>query len=237
MAPLYHSQIKQHALVADRACPLSGIRAYSHKEDVCSVPASVKFCLFLHECSMMMMFKSPGFIWLVMLLCVLTSVRQNGGEDLCIGSGCSCTEYPVRISCTQGGRPDLIRKMIRRVAVSLEINSNTIQDLLFIDLDEYVSLKTMDVNIYKKDVCFWCADKQKEYVNLIITSPDFCGYLISSYTTEGYTPTTESKIGLTDVGERNIHITINMGHLIVGFLLLSCLSAFGMFRMYIRYVN
>lgn len=172
-------------------------------------------------------------IWIRVYMLIVIMNGMNS-EDLCVGTGCTCSEYPVRIEC-HSGRPDLIKKLVKRVAVSLQVNGDTIQDLLVVDLQDYVSLKTMDVRVYKKDACLWANDKQHEYTEIRITVPDFCKDIVDNINHNMNTATT-SESTHTDDGHAT-YIVINVNDLILGFILLSCLSLCGVFRPYIRYVT
>lgn len=180
------------------------------------------------------------YVKVFILVCVVVFVGRNKGDDLCVGTGCSCTEYPVRIQCNEG-RPDMIKKLLKRVAVSMEVHGRTIQDLLVIDLDEFVSLTTLDVFVYKKDACFWAMDKQKQYKQIVFNIPDFCEHFRQADDITGSsssTPETLTTAGALSNGKtRVINITITVNNLILGFVFMACLSACGMFRSYLRYVS
>lgn len=104
--------------------------------------------------------------------CVLTGIVYTA-RDVCLGSNCECTDYPVKIVCREG-HPQLLPKMVKRTAVSLEINGDSIDHVLAVDLQDYVSLKKLIINVYKKDVCFWGLSKREHFPNIDIITPDFC---------------------------------------------------------------
>jgi len=97
-------------------------------------------------------------------------------EDMCLGSKCECTEYPVRIICNDG-HPDIINNMVKRHAVSLDVYGDSVASLLMIKLSEYVSLKTLEIHIQDPDVCLWASHKRKQFTRINITTPKLCEYI------------------------------------------------------------
>lgn len=90
-----------------------------------------------------------------------------------MGSGCVCTEYPVHIECTNG-HPDILDVMIKRHAVTLDVHGESVLNLVVIKLNEFVSLKKMNIFIQDPDVCLWALSKRKMFTQVDITTPDFC---------------------------------------------------------------
>lgn len=138
-------------------------------------------------------------------------------QDMCLGSKCTCTPYPVHIKCFNG-HPDILKDIIKRVAVSMEINGDTIDDLLVVDLNHFISLKTLDLKIYHKDVCFWVFEKRKIFHKIQINGPDFCELFERNNANGGLQPTNT---------EKDIYIKIKLKDAVLAIFLFGCVSACG----------
>lgn len=172
------------------------------------------------------------WIYLTVAVVILAGVSC---VDLCKGTQCTCSEYPVRIVCETGARVDMVDKLVRRVAISLEIRSDNIMDLLYVDLNEFVSLRNMNIKVYLKDACLWAFDKRRIYTNVRFNLPDFCQLVYDVTGKPNIVTTAETSYS----GDENTptYIVITVNELILGFFLLSCLSLCGLLRPYLRYVS
>lgn len=114
-------------------------------------------------------------VFIVWIICFSGHLRLSTPANVCLGTGCYCTEYPVTISCTDG-HPDILKTLLKRVAVSMSVEGESTDQLLHINLDDYISLKQMDIKIYKMDACLWGMSKRMNYKRIKFTLPDFCKY-------------------------------------------------------------
>lgn len=178
--------------------------------------------------------------WIVIGLLISCVKSEN---DMCIGSGCTCTDYPVHIKCVKG-HPEVLEKMVKRMAVTLEVNGDSLKDLMNIDLGQFVSLESFDVNIYHPSVCFWGVDKENKYPDVEFNLPSFCRYykqeinINNIFTSTVETIRTETKdpdVENQKDGIQNItYIQITPRDLLFLFIMFGFISLCGILRPYIR---
>lgn len=99
--------------------------------------------------------------------------KANCSENDCIGSNCFCTEYPVWIMCVNG-YPDYIPKMMKRVAVGLELDGDGPEDVRKFELSDFLSLKNVDVKIADNEVCEWIYENTAKFPDVKISGPPYC---------------------------------------------------------------
>lgn len=177
-------------------------------------------------------------VWLV--LCVINS---ECNRDLCIGSSCTCTEYPIHIKCDKGD-PNILPTMTKRLAITLELNGDSIKDVLPINLQEFVSLKSVDVNIYDPAICFWVLDMEKQFNRITFNVPKFCGYYKKSEININTMITTETWLDRSTDNPNDVpnkqdpvyttYIQITPRDLLFLFIMFAFMSLCGIFRKHLR---
>lgn len=117
-------------------------------------------------------------------------------------------------------------------------------DLLPVDLDEFVSLKSLDINIYDTDICLWAADNKRQFPNIKINTPAYCKHSDDKENiVNGYSPTSGAqeptskpltKHGNTEDGLSITYIQIQSRDLIFLFIISAFIALCGILRPCIR---
>lgn len=113
-------------------------------------------------------------VWMALyVICMVYIHVGTSGENICLGSGCFCNEYPVKITCDNGYH-GFIDKLVKHVAVEVVVDGDSVQDLATLDLDEFYSLKKLTVLVENDDVCSWIRRNVEKHPDIDINMPDFC---------------------------------------------------------------
>lgn len=173
------------------------------------------------------------------LLGVFTCFIFVCAKDLCIGSGCECTEYPIHITC-KDGHPDILSTMVKRHALTLNIHGDSVTDLLMVKLTDFVSLKTLAIYIRDPDVCYWALANKRVFPKIYIETFDVCEEYLPMHEKKTNGPTSDNideqqtTLGSHTVDTGDTYIQIKSRDLFFIFILMAFVSLCGVLRPVLR---
>lgn len=117
-----------------------------------------------------------------LLLFVCLTWGYTTAENMCIGSGCFCTKYPITVRCVNTIM-DYIPERIKELATDLEMVGQNVEVLRNVHLSEWYNLKRLTLVIPDHAVCRWIKERALAYVRLKIrTIGERCKRLINTTT-------------------------------------------------------